>query len=305
MRKKLLLMAFALLGTVGAWATQVTYYVTRAGGAGTWFKADGSITDTNDWFAVSFASSDNVLTLTSSYKGINSNVETDKGFRINQGNSENIVSYILSVPSQGYTIVSYTFGAAPNGFNNNIMNISPNEDMSDAVSVRKTPVEGESQTSYTREEVNAQESKFYLQQQPGEAIDVTLTVVVKTTYDQLVKDYLTDDKIENVKHAGQYGYPKETTDSYEKIKSFVDKLTQENAEWTEEDYENVKSYYEAYIAETDKSYRKPVNFTVYMPLITGRNFCWHRKIRLLAEKLLKKRCPTKPHLFGIWTRTIN
>ena len=254
MRKKFLLMMFALLGTVGAWAVQVTYYVTRADGAGTWFKADGSNPNSDDWFAVKFVSSDNVLTLISNHNGMNSNVVTDKGFRINhtaRSGNPDIVSYTLSVP-QGYTIVSYTFGAAPNGFNNNIIKISPNENMSGAVSVRKTPVEGvESQTSYTQQVNDAQESKFYLQQQPNEAIDVTLTVVVETTYEQSVRDYLTPDKIENVEHAGDYGYPKKTTKSYENILSLVEKLTQENAEWTEKDYENVKSYYEAYIAEED------------------------------------------------------
>lgn len=252
MRKKfyLVLFLFALLGTAGAWAVQTTYVVTKANG--TWFWPDGNPVNGTSWWATKFVSSDNVLTLESSAQKINSNFATDNGFRINHGDlGLAIVSYTLSVP-QNYTIVSYTFGAAPNGGTNNIMKISPNGDMSGAISVRKTPVEGvESQTYYTQQ-VGEQNSKFYLQQPDG-AVDVTLTVVVETPINPelAVRDYLTADKIDNVNHAGQYGYPKTTTSSYENIMSLVDKLDDTNAEWTNADYENVASYYEAYLAETD------------------------------------------------------
>ena len=252
MRKKfyLVLFLFALLGTAGAWATrvQVTYSVTKS--AGTWFWPDGNPVDGTSGWATKFVSSDNVLTLESTERKINSGYAFDNGFRINHGDlGLAIVSYTLSVP-QNFTIVNYTFGAAPSGGADNIMKISPNEDMSGAVSVRKTPVEGESQASYTQE-VNAKEGTFYLQQ-PAGAVDVTLTVVVEADdYGQFVRSYLTEEKIANVECAGQYGYPKKTTPSYENITSFVDKLTQENAEWTEEEYANVASYYEAYLAETD------------------------------------------------------
>lgn len=253
MRKKfyLVLFLFALLGTAGAWATQVqvTYSVTKS--AGTWFYLDDTPVNGNiTWFAGKFVSSDKVLTLESSYEGVNSNVGTDKGFRINQGKA-GIVSYTLSVP-QGYTIVSYTFAAAPNGDNNNIMNISPNGDMSNAVSVRKTPVDGvESRTYYTQQVGDAQESTFYLQHDGNPPIDVTLTVVVETpiSLEQAVRDYLTDDKIANVGCAGKYGYPETTTQTYIDIQAIVDKLKNNPGTLTQEDYQNVETYYNAYLAE--------------------------------------------------------
>lgn len=167
-RTLLLLCALVLLGVNAAWAVTTTYTVTEANG--TCYYADGTVITSG--FGKKFVSSDNVLTFESGTNQINWGFKNDNGFRINQGNTTSIVAYTLTVPSE-YNIVSYTFGAAPNGANGNAMDISVNSDMSSATTISKGGT-----TSFTKD-VNATTATFYLKHNDAVPIDVTLSVVVE------------------------------------------------------------------------------------------------------------------------------
>lgn len=257
--RKLLLMMFALLGTVGAWASvQTTYVVTKMNGTCYILGADGSFTDSNrSGFGSKFVSSDEILTCASENNTINWGFNTNNGFRIRHENGisvdpkptgNSIVAYTISVP-ENYEIVSYTFAAAPNGVDDGKgIKISDTNDMANATTVAKS-----TGNSYTKT-VNNPKAVFYLQHANGDnPIDVTLSVVVESplTPEEGVRAYLTDDKIANINKAGEYGYPKTTTQTYQNIKAIVDKLNDTPDALTEEDYQNVETYYNAYLAETD------------------------------------------------------
>lgn len=259
MKKKFLLLFFVLLGT-SAWAgVKMTYVVTQTNGTLYYLDSPGIYSNWTGGFGCKYVSSDEILTFSPQDNTVNWGFTANSGFRINhQGSPKNsgthidanaIVSYTLTVPDN-YTIVSYTFGAAPNGANSNAMYISTNTEMTDAVTVQK----GSDVTERT-ETVDAQSATFYLQHKNGATpIDVTLSVVVEApvTPKEAIKAYLTEDKMANIGHAGQYGYPKTTSLSYINLKSIVDRLDSDADEaFTSSDFDNVQAYYDAYIAETD------------------------------------------------------
>jgi len=167
-RTLLLLCALVLLGVNAAWAATTTYTVTQTNG--TCYDANDAVITSG--FGKKFVSSDNVLTFESGTNQINWGFKTDNGFRINQGNTTSIVTYTLTVPSE-YNIVSYTFGAAPNGANGNAMDISVNSDMSSATTISKGGT-----TSFTKD-VNAATATFYLKHNDATPIDLTLSVEVE------------------------------------------------------------------------------------------------------------------------------
>ena len=252
MRKNFLLLIFALLGTV-AWAgVKKTYVVTQPNGTCYKFE-NGNFTSLTTGFGCKFVSADEVLSVV---VGNNDNKinwgygsKVDFGFRVNQGNTTDIYPYTLSVPAN-YKIISYTFGAGPNGEFVAAIDISTNSDMTNATTLQK----GTESTEYKKEVGEVQETVFYLKHNSAETrFDATLTVVVDVPIDPevAVREYLTDDKIANVELAGQYGYPKTTTQTYKDIKSIVEKLDQPGATWTAEDYDNVQTCYDAYLAEED------------------------------------------------------
>ena len=189
MRKKLLLMMFALLGTVGAWAVQTkTYYVTRPNGTTT--NKNGEVTGVNNvtnWGS-KFVSEDNVLTFEMSADKINWGFTTSQGFRINTGDLTTILTCNLSVP-ENHKIISYTFGVSPvNGDANNKGKIDYSKDsnMGDAILVEK-----ESATTEHKEEVDAQTATFYLRHHEAFPVDVTLSVVVESPDPELEDGPLT------------------------------------------------------------------------------------------------------------------
>lgn len=172
--KKFLLLFCALLTSVsGVFATTTsgtTYKVTKANGT-CYHTTNGQI---NSGFGHKFVSSNNVLTFQCTNDKINFGYTTDNGFRINQGNTTTAFSYTISV-AEGYTIVSYTLGAAPNGGNNNTLVYSLNSDMSSSTTIQKNGT-----TTSVTETVNASTKTFYLKHGNAMPIDVTLTVVVKS-----------------------------------------------------------------------------------------------------------------------------
>ena len=257
-------MLFVLLG-ISTWAgVQTTYVVTKTKGTCYKLESSGELTVIASGFGSKFVSTDEVLSFASEDNTVNWGFDYSNGdingFRVRQGYggtlsalpADAVVTYTLSVPAD-YTIVSYTLGTANAGGSvdaGNGIKISLSPDMSDFTTVQKSA--GNSYTQTLSEETT--ETKFYLQHANGDnPIDVTLTVVVEAskTPEEVVAEYLTEDKIANINKAGQCGYPKTTTQTYQNIKSIFDKLTQPDAAWTNDDAVNVQAYYEAYLAETD------------------------------------------------------